>query len=167
MKFIVCIESFNGIGLNGKLLIDIPQDKQFFKKKTMGNSIVMGRCTYESLPNKAPLPGRDNIILTRQPNFSAPGFSVYNDYNDIKSLDSGNKDVFIIGGQDIYSLCIDDCDEGYITRVDTFFISDRFFVDIDKYDNWIRSEIIMLGNFSGINFTVEKYVNNNFKNVDR
>jgi dihydrofolate reductase len=112
------------IGLDNKLPWRIKGDMERFKKTTMGNTVVMGRKTYESLPNGA-LQGRENIVITRRKNFNAPGCIVVHSLDD--AIKIAKKNVFIIGGAEIYKKTLPIADYLYITIIrgtpdgDTFF----------------------------------------------
>ncbi|MDE6467400.1 MAG: dihydrofolate reductase, partial [Muribaculaceae bacterium] len=95
ISLIVAIDRKGGIGRNGDLLFHISADLKRFKALTMGNTIVMGRRTFESLP-KGALPGRQNVVITRSDSFSAPGADVVHSVEE--ALEVARKDVFIIGG---------------------------------------------------------------------
>ena len=162
MKFIVAIDINRGIGFKGNLLLKIPEDMSFFKKITLGNNIVMGRHTYESLPNKAPLYGRINIILTRNRDINPDGFiSFYTEKSLRKYLEKEKlKEIFIIGGEQIYNIFQKDFTEGYVTQIDYSFDADCFFPDIFKDKNIFLSETISTGLHKNIKYKIEKYVNN-------
>ena len=90
------------IGRAGGLPWHLPEDLAFFKRVTSGHPVVMGRKTYESLGR--PLPRRRNIVLTRDPEWSAPGVEVIHRVDDLASLPQlGDGPVFIIGGAEIYA----------------------------------------------------------------
>lgn len=131
MKLIVNADRNWGIGKNGNLLLHIPEDMQRFKALTMGNTVVMGRKTLESLPGGKPLPGRKNVVLTRNKNYRADGVTTCHSVDEIKEL-SG--EVFVIGGGEIYSLLMDECDTAYITRTDIDGDADTFMPPLG--DEW-------------------------------
>ena len=121
MNIIAATDSNNAIGYKNNLLYKIKEDKEYFKKITTGKIIVMGRKTFESLPNKKPLPNRTNIIFTRNKNFSAENCILVNSKEDFFKLCKKNnfksEDIFIIGGSEIYKLFLDDCEKFYITEI--------------------------------------------------
>ena len=121
MNAIVMIDNDGYIGANGNLLYNIPEDKKYFKKMTTGKTIVMGRKTFESLPNKKPLPDRRNVVLTRDLNYNpGDGVEVIHSLQEFQSSDHyDNPDVFVIGGAAIYEQLIPFCKYVYITRLDT------------------------------------------------
>lgn len=125
---IIVATSRNGvIGNDNKLIWDIPEDLKHFKKLTTGNTIIMGRKTYESIGR--PLPNRRNIIITRSEDYFIDGCEVVNSLEEALLLCSN--DCFIIGGGEIYKQSIEIADKLYLTLIDDEFIGDTFFPDID------------------------------------
>lgn len=117
------------IGKKNSLLWHVPEDLRHFREMTLGETVIMGRKTWESLPNK-PLPGRRNIVLTRQKDYQAHGAEVY-DYL-VGALDSlekeGVEEVYIIGGGEVYRHAMGTADCLSLTRIhkedpeaDTYF----------------------------------------------
>lgn len=133
ISLIVAIDRKGGIGRNGDLLFHISADLKRFKALTMGNTIVMGRRTFESLP-KGALPGRQNVVITRSDSFSAPGADVVHSVEE--ALEVARKDVFIIGGAEIYRQMMPLADRLCLTVIDAeVFDADTFFpaIDLDRY----------------------------------
>ena len=118
----------NVIGVNGDLPWRLPEDLKRFKAITMGKPIIMGRLTYESIGR--PLPGRQNIVITRQPGFVADGCAVVS--NPAAALSAaGNVDVaMIIGGGEIYRLFLRRVQKVFLTRVHTELDGDTFFPEL-------------------------------------
>jgi dihydrofolate reductase len=126
---IVATDLKNGIGLNNKLLWHLPADLSFFKSVTMGCPIIMGRKTYESIGRL--LPGRKNVIITRNTDYKVEGAEVYYDLQEA-IYDCKNEDkVFIIGGAEIFNQSIEHLDEIYRTLVKHQFTADTYFQEID------------------------------------
>lgn len=127
---IVATDLNNAIGLNNKLLWHLPADLRFFKSVTMGCSIIMGRKTYESIGFL--LPGRKNIIISRNTDYKVEGAEVYYDLQEaIYDCKNENK-VFIIGGAEIYEQSMEHIDELFRTLVKHKFEADTFFPQIDQ-----------------------------------
>ncbi len=125
---IVAIDSKRGIGKAGTIPWKLPADLAYFKDKTTGHTVVMGRKTYESIGR--PLPNRKNIILTRDREFQAPdGCAVIYSVDEIRSFDG---DVYIIGGSEVYGLFLPKADAIFITEVEGDFSADTFFPDFDR-----------------------------------
>ncbi len=162
MKFIVAFDLNYGIGKDGDLLLKIPEDMKFFKEKTIGNIVVMGRKTYNTLPYKKPLKDRHNIILTRDPLFEADGFTIYNDIQKVFELEKLNskEDIYIIGGSEIYRYFLKYCDMGYATRIINKYNADKFFENIDKLPNWKKNREILKNKYNNVEYIIEEYKNN-------
>lgn len=148
MNFIVAADLDYGIAKNGDLLARLPEDLRFFKEKTWGNVIVMGRKTLESLPKRKPLPQRTNLILTRDRNYRCEGAIVLCSKAEVLEWIRENhiptEKVFISGGAEIYQLFMPDCTVGYLTRINHRFGADRFIENIGQSKEWVetdRSEI--------------------------
>lgn len=134
LSIIVAIAENNAIGNKGNLLTYLPNDLKWFKKNTTGKTIIMGRKTFESLPNGA-LPNRKNIVLTNNPDFKAENCLVFNDYLELlENLDT-NEDNLIIGGAEIYKLFFPLVDKLFITRIYADFEADVFFPEIN-FEDW-------------------------------
>jgi len=123
----------HAIGKDNQLLWHLPADLKFFKTTTMGCPVVMGRKTFQSIGRT--LPGRQNVVITRDKNFNADNQF---DLTVVGSIDEAlvklhaEKEVFIIGGGEIYKQSIDSVDTIYITLVHTVIDGDVYFPEIDK-----------------------------------
>lgn len=133
ISIISALSKNNVIGVNNSLPWDLPKDLKNFSDITRGKAVVMGRKTYESIFNKLgkPLPERDNIILTRQEDFKAPGCKKIKSLIDL--LDEKNE-IFIIGGAEVYKLAIPLADKMYLTHVETEIPGDTYFPEFDKQE---------------------------------
>lgn len=140
MYAIACIDKNNGIGNNGKLLISIPDDMNFFKETTKDSIVIMGRKTLFSFKNKAPLKNRINIVFTNNKDLHKS----YKDFDNIffvKNITELNdilskykdKKAFVIGGEKIYKDLIDLCDTIFITKLDKEFDADTYFPDLEEH----------------------------------
>lgn len=130
ITIIVAIAENGAIGLNNQLIYHISADMKRFKTLTTGNTVIMGRKTFLSLPNGA-LPNRRNIVLSRNTKNTFPGAEVFNSIEEAISHCKADEKVFIIGGADIYRQAFPFADELNITLVhDTPKIADTFFPEI-------------------------------------
>jgi dihydrofolate reductase len=134
VALIVAASSNNAIGKNNELLWHLPNDLKFFKNTTWGFPVIMGRKTFEAV-NK-PLPGRTNIVITRKQDWKAEGVINVVDLEDaiIKAGETNAKQIFIIGGGEIYKQSMSVADTIYMTRVDAVLDGDTFFPVIDELD---------------------------------
>lgn len=131
IALVVALGLKNEIGANGKLLWHLPADLKRFKDITTGHHVLMGRKTYESIPEKfRPLPNRVNIILTTNRNFTAQNCIVVYTLNEAIEIakKAGETELMIIGGGEIYELAMPIATTLYITRVnESFSEADTFF----------------------------------------
>lgn len=142
MNLIVAVDENWGIGKENHLLTHIPEDLKFFKAKTMGNVILMGRRTLESFPGGKPLPGRINLVLTKKENFFQEGVHVCHSVEEaLKMIGKWEeKEVFVAGGGSIYRQFLEFCDTAYITKIEKIFEADTFFPDLDHNPQWEQIE---------------------------
>lgn len=136
ISLIVAASANNAIGKNGKLLWSLPNDMKFFKNTTWGMPIIMGRKTFEDV--NEPLNGRVNIVITRNGDWKKPGTIVVNNLQAaLAEAEKTNcKEIFIIGGGEIFKEAILIADRIYMTRVHATLDGDAFFPVIDdtKWD---------------------------------
>lgn len=138
MEIIACADPNWGIGFEGHLLARIPEDLRFFKEMTMGNVVIMGRKTLESLPGGQPLGGRENFVVTHNLSYQARGASVVHSIQGLLQglAPYGGRDIYVIGGGEIYRQMLDFCDTAYITRISNACQADVFFPDLDEREEW-------------------------------
>lgn len=138
MNLIAAVDKNWGIGNKGRLLVSIPEDMKLFREETYGKVVVMGRKTFETLPSKAPLAERRNIVLTRDKSFvredAVVCHSLLEALEEISKYDSS--DVYVIGGGDIYEMMLPYCDTAHITKIDYKYEADTFFPNLDKKNEW-------------------------------
>jgi len=187
MKLSVAVSSEWGIGFENGLLFRIKEDLDRFKELTTGKIVVMGRKTFESLPkSRRPLPNRTNIVLTRRENWHCDGVTVFHSIpalletlpvlletlpalleisptllelppplEGLKARDE--QDIFIIGGEEIYTQMLNHCKTAYVTKVHAAPPADAFFPNIDKMPDW-RLESESTTHFHGeLAYTFCKY----------
>lgn len=136
---IVAVAKDNVIGADNDIPWYCPADLQHFKRTTMGAPVVMGRKTYESLKIQ-PLPGRRNIIISRNPDYQAAGCDIFSSIEAaIEQLAAVDK-VFIIGGAELYKQMLPKAQELYVTQVDVAVTGDRYFPEISAQEWQLQSE---------------------------
>jgi dihydrofolate reductase len=133
ISIIVAASANNVIGASGRLPWKLSDDLKRFKELTMGKPIVMGRLTWESIGR--PLPGRQNIVLTRQNEFAADGCDVVASPADALAVAANAEEIMVIGGSQVYELFLPKAARLYMTRVHAEIEGDAFFPDIDG-DAW-------------------------------
>jgi dihydrofolate reductase len=135
ISIIVAAALNNAIGKDNQLLWRLPNDMKFFKNTTWALPVIMGRKTFESLGK--PLNGRVNIVITRQKDWKAEGVVVVNNLEDalFVAQTTDCKEVFVIGGGEIYEQSFSKAKHIYLTRVQTTIDGDTFFPEINL-DDW-------------------------------
>ena len=137
---IAAMDLDRGIGKDNKLLYHLPADMKRFKELTTGNTVVMGRKTYESLPNGA-LPKRRNIVITKNEDFKAENCEICHSIDEMLKLCKDDEKVYVIGGESLYRQTIDIADRLELTQILTTSNSkgaDVFFPTIEQFE-WKRS----------------------------
>ncbi|MDR1679335.1 MAG: dihydrofolate reductase [Prevotellaceae bacterium] len=135
ISIIVAVAQNLAIGKNNNLLCPIPGDLKRFKEITDGHTVIMGRKTWESLPNK-PLPNRKNIVLSTQIDFVAEGALTVRTLDEAITLAKSDDEVFIIGGGQLYKQALPLADKLYLTWIKYDFTdADTFFPEID-FGQW-------------------------------
>lgn len=139
VKLIVAIAENNAIGKDNDLLWHLPADMKFFTETTKGHVVIMGRRNWDSIPTKyQPLPNRENVIITRNSDYTNDQAKVFNDLKSaIDFYKNDERDTFVIGGGQIYRLALEEdlVEEMLITIVHHEFEADTFFPDIDE-EKW-------------------------------
>lgn len=142
ISIIVAVDENNVIGKDNALIWHLPADMKFFKEKTTGHCIITGRKNYESIPLKfRPLPNRTNIIITRQADYNAPGAVVVGSIENAleRAKQSGDDEIFIIGGAEIFKQSMQLVDRIYLTKIHHSFVGDVFFPEITM-NEWEETE---------------------------
>lgn len=142
MNLIVAVSENWGIGKGGQLLFSLPGDMKYFREKTQGKVVIMGRETLDSMPGGRPLKNRVNIVVTRNKAFNREGAIVRFDIESVlqEAAKYPPEEVFVIGGQSVYERLLSECDTAYITRVDALAEADRFFPNLDVHPDWELSQ---------------------------
>ena len=142
MQIIVAADKHWAIGKDGDLLWHLPEDMKFFREKTTGHVVVMGRKTLDSFPGGKPLKNRVNLVLSRDKSFSREGAEIVHSTEEaIECLKQYEPDeIFIIGGGHIYREFLPYCDTAYVTRVEEAFEADTTFPDLDESPEWTLTE---------------------------
>jgi dihydrofolate reductase len=132
ISLLVAADDNNVIGKNNKLPWHLPNDLKYFKNLTWGMPVIMGRKTFESIGK--PLPGRRNIVLTRQKKLFAKGIDVVNSFEEAVELanTSAVKEVFVIGGAEIFNSVFPKAKKIYLTRIHHHFEGDVYFPSISE-----------------------------------
>lgn len=134
LSIVVAVSENNAIGKDNQLLWHLPTDLKHFKEITSGNTIIMGRKTYDSIGR--PLPNRRNIVITRSTDLELPNVEVVNTLEAALALcdDEKEKQIFVIGGAEIYKHALPLANKIYLTTVHQTYDADVFFPDLNKED---------------------------------
>jgi len=161
MKAIVNVDKNWGIGSDNNLLFPIPADMKFFKEKTIGNVIVMGRKTLDSFPGGRPLVDRVNIVLTNDKDFQREGVHVVHSVEELMlELERyGKAAIYVVGGASVYELLLPYCDTAYVTKVNAEKEADKFFPNLDNDENWMCVRESEINEHNGIEYKFTKYKN--------
>lgn len=143
MNAIAAVDANWAIGNKNRLLTSIPADMKFFREKTMGHVVVMGRKTLESFPNGLPLKNRVNIVLTANRSYKVKDAIIVHTkeelLEELKKYDSN--ELYVIGGGSIYEMLIPCCDTAYITKIDHVYAADTYFPNLDQMNDWEMTEV--------------------------
>ena len=148
MTAIAAVCENGGIGREGALLFHIREDLRRFRQLTLGKTVVMGRRTLESLPGGRGLPDRRNLVLTRDPDFTAPGAEVIHDLAEVP------EDKF---SPENYRLLLPRCSTVYLTRIFAAPQADAFFPDLSRDSAWTEAEQSETFTSGGVSFQYVTY----------
>jgi dihydrofolate reductase len=126
ISFVVAMDDNRAIGKDNDLPWYLPNDLKHFKKTTMGKPIVMGRKTYESIGK--PLPGRENIVVTRDQSYEAEGTTIVHSVDEVLQM---NAEICVIGGTEIFKMFLPVADRLYITEIHHTFDADTYFPELN------------------------------------
>jgi dihydrofolate reductase len=129
VSIVVAMDDHGGIGHEGRLPWHLPSDLKRFKALTLGKPVIMGRRTHESIGR--PLPGRTNIVVSRQPGLAIEGCTVVPGLDEALAAAAGAEEVCVIGGAEIYRLALPSADTLHLTRVHATVDADTHFPSID------------------------------------
>jgi len=149
ISLIVAMACNRVIGADNKMPWHLSADLKRFKKITMGNPILMGRKTHESI-GKA-LPGRTNIVISRNSNYQAQGCQVFTDINSALESFTACVEIFVIGGASLYEMMLPQADSIYLTQIHQAFSGDTYFPEIDL-NGWVEVEHQRIDNDPDVTF---------------
>ena len=156
MELIVAVYEDWGIGKDGTQPIVLKADRKFFRETTRGAAVIAGRRTVEDFPGKQPLPGRENILLTRQKgNFS--GFTLCGSVEEVLEKTKNTPRAMVIGGGSVYRQLLPYCDRAYVTRLFTTVPCDTWFPNLEEMAEWRMSSVLNSGEENGIPYEMRLY----------
>jgi dihydrofolate reductase len=130
LSLVAAVARDGGIGHRGELLVKIPEDLRRFKRLTLGSPVLMGRKTWDAIGR--PLPGRQNIVISRDPAWRAEGATPAGSLAAALDLAAASERVFVIGGAEVYAVALPRADELELTEIDAVFPADTFFPAWDR-----------------------------------
>ena len=129
------------IGNKGELLVHISEDMKNFRKITAGKTVIYGRKTLETFPGQKPLPKRENIILSRNPDYTVENAKVVHSIEELLAqMPENTDDMVVIGGGMIYHALLPYCDTAVITKLEAEFEADSWFDNLDADPAWKCTE---------------------------
>ena len=164
MTEIVAVDKNWGIGRDNKLLLSIPEDMKFFRAKTLGKTVILGRKNLESFPGGKPLPKRRNIVLSSTLE-AGEGFEVARSVEDLMDIlgksgcddPKNDEDIFVIGGGEVYRLLLPMCTKAYVTKMYKDLDPDCYFPDLDADSEWEVCEKSEMNEYEGTEYQYLTY----------
>ncbi|NQY62853.1 MAG: type 3 dihydrofolate reductase [Alteromonadaceae bacterium] len=149
LSMIVATADNRIIGKGNSMPWHLPADLAYFKKTTLGKPIIMGRKTFESIGR--PLPGRRNIVISRDENYQADGIEAATSVDDALALVKDVEEIMVIGGGAIYEHCMSAATKLYVTHIKASIDGDTQFPEFDTVNDWkkIHSELVIADEKNG------------------
>ena len=164
MDLIVAADKNWAIGKGGDLIYSIPEDMKFFRRTTLGKTVVMGRKTLESFPGGKPLPKRVNVVLSSNPDYAPEGAVAVHNYAQLfaEIAKYPEDEVMLIGGGRLYTDLAKYCRRAYITLIDAETEGvDTFIPNFDELDGWELEEVSEPLETGGYTVRFATYLNHN------
>ncbi len=156
MDLIVAVYADWGIGCDGTQPVALSADRKFFRETTRGAAVIAGRKTVADFPGQKPLPGRKNIVLTRQ-EMDIPGFTVCHSPEEAIKETAADDRVFVIGGGSIYRQMLPYCERAYVTKLSACPTSDTYFPNLDEMPDWEMEKVLSEGEENGVTYQMCLY----------
>ena len=157
MELIVAVFDDWGIGKDGTQQVALTADRKFFRETTRGAMVIAGRRTIEDFPGQQPLPGRQNVVLSRNTQ-EIPGFTVCKTLGEAADLADSAQRAFVIGGGSIYAQMLPLCQKAYVTKIHLSPESDTYFPNLDADPDWQLDSVLQSGIEDGIAYEMCLYV---------
>ena len=156
MELIAAVYENWGIGKDGTQPIALSADRKFFRETTRGAMVIVGRRTVEDFPGQKPLPGRENVILSRREE-DFPGFTLCHSPQEAARYAEKAERVMVIGGGSIYRQMLPYCDRAYITKIHIQVPCDTYLPDLDQDPAWEQVQTLQSGTENGISYEMLLY----------
>jgi dihydrofolate reductase len=150
LSLIVAMASNGVIGINQQMPWHLSADLKKFKQLTLGKPILMGRKTHEAIGRV--LPGRDNIVISKNLDYQALGCSVFNDIDTALAAYAASAELFVIGGAAFYELLLPTADFIYLTQIHKSFIGDTYFPNLN-HQEWQEIERLDINTDNSVDFS--------------
>ena len=159
MFAIVNVDQNWAIGNKGDLLVNIPADMKMFRAATTGKTVIYGRKTLATFPGGKPLPKRENIILSRNPDFTVEGAVVVHSVEELLELQKTRceEEWAVIGGDSVYRLLLPYCDTVLVTKTERTSEADTWFPNLDQDPEWKCVSVGEDQEYEGIHFHFDRY----------
>lgn len=138
MKLIAAVDRNWALGKDGDQLVYLKEDLKRFRGLTLGKCVILGRKTLEALPGGNPLPGRESVVLSRDPELKVEGTAVCHSIDEV--LAAVPEDAVVIGGASVYKELLPYCDTAYVTKVDGEYPADCWLPNLDELPEWQAGE---------------------------
>lgn len=160
MNLIVAVDNNWAIGYQNKILVNIPEDMQLFRKETTGKVVIMGRKTLESFPNGLPLRDRINIVMTKEKNKKIKDAIVCHSVEEVleETKKYNSDDIFVIGGESVYRELLPYCKVAHVTKIDYKYQADTKFVNLDEMPDWQLVKTSEEKTYFDLEYEFRKYV---------
>jgi dihydrofolate reductase len=153
LSMIAAVARNHAIGKNNQLLWHLPEDMKYFRKTTRGKPVIMGRKTWESLPDSfRPLPARHNIVVSRNPAYQAPGATLVRSLQEALRVIAESEEAFVIGGAELYRQALPLAGRLYLTEIAESIEGDVFFPEVLPQD-WEEVSRTQQQGVSGLAFS--------------
>lgn len=161
MNLIVAVDDNWGIGKNGTQTVVIPEDRKYFRELTDGGTVIVGHKTLQDFPGAKPLPGRRNIVMSRNKDLKIDGAEVVSTPEELFAMIRGidPDKLFVIGGGHVFRLLLPYCRYAYVTKIKAAPESDVFFPNLDALDNWTLEDAGEWKSYGGVEYAFQKYKN--------
>lgn len=157
LTLIAAVARNRAIGLNNQLPWHLPEDLKHFRTVTQGHPVIMGRKTWESLPDSfRPLPGRLNLVMSRQKNYPAPGARMVASLSEALEAVNQTPEAFVIGGAELYAQALPQANRLILTEVETDVAGDAWFPEFDR-TLWLESSREVHVSQQGLTFAFVTY----------
>ena len=159
MEIIVTVDENWAIGKNQLSLVKIPAEYRNKEKLTLGKTIIMGRKTFQSLPQEQPLYGRENIVLTTREDFEKKGIRVAHSVDEVLKMvkDRPTDEVFVCGGEETYKALLPYCDTAHVLYIEMEYDANRYIEDLEKSKEWKLTEESDEQTYFDITYYFRKY----------